>query len=136
MPNLLPLDKQLMKDWIAALRSGKYKQGYHQLHISFAGIPQDEFCCLGVLCEIAVEKKMLIRSSREHYTDAQTNDKLFTDLAGFKEKIGLPDGIEEYLVRLNDGQRDHSGHDIEATRKTFNEIADYIEKEILRGENN
>ena len=36
------------KRWIAALRSGKYKQGTAQLRNS-----KDEFCCLGVLADIS-----------------------------------------------------------------------------------
>lgn len=38
-----PKIKQL---WIDALRSGKYKQGSGQLRDG------DEYCCLGVLCEV------------------------------------------------------------------------------------
>jgi hypothetical protein len=37
--------------WIERLRSGKYKQGIETLH----NPKNDRFCCLGVLCEMAVE---------------------------------------------------------------------------------
>lgn len=40
------LPKGLKKRWVAALRSGKYKQGKGTL---LAG---GKYCCLGVLCEI------------------------------------------------------------------------------------
>jgi hypothetical protein len=33
--------------WLEALRSGKYKQGKHQLRSG------NKFCCLGVLCEVS-----------------------------------------------------------------------------------
>ena len=42
------MDKALMKKWIKALRSGKYKQGQRRLR-TFDG----KFCCLGVLCDIS-----------------------------------------------------------------------------------
>lgn len=43
--------KTLRQRWIEALRSGKYKQGKHALRRVYAG--SDEFCCLGVLCDVA-----------------------------------------------------------------------------------
>lgn len=39
--------------WVAALRSRKFKQGAHHLHRKFRG--EDEYCCLGVACHLAVE---------------------------------------------------------------------------------
>jgi hypothetical protein len=43
------MDPQIRARWVAALRSGKYEQTAGSLH--------DEcgFCCLGVLCELAVQ---------------------------------------------------------------------------------
>ncbi len=38
--------------WVAALRSGKYKQTKHVLK-SLNGVPS--YCCLGVACEVAIE---------------------------------------------------------------------------------
>jgi hypothetical protein len=35
------------KDWLAALRSGKYKQGKIRLRYG------DNYCCLGIACEVA-----------------------------------------------------------------------------------
>lgn len=39
--------------WLQALRSGKYEQGQGYLHTNKGG--EHQYCCLGVLCEIAVE---------------------------------------------------------------------------------
>lgn len=41
--------------WINALLSGKYKQGFSRLNKN-----NMEFCCLGVLCEVFVEKGVLV----------------------------------------------------------------------------
>lgn len=42
--------KQEVKDeWLAALRSGEYAQANGRLHVD------DGYCCLGVLCEVAVK---------------------------------------------------------------------------------
>lgn len=41
---------EIKKRWVEALRSGEYTQGRHTLKT-----PEDTYCCLGVLCEIAKE---------------------------------------------------------------------------------
>lgn len=40
------MDQNIKKQWVEALRSGKYKQGRCWLKYG------DEFCCLGVLCDL------------------------------------------------------------------------------------
>ena len=48
------MDSTIKARWLAALRSGDYTQGVDYLH----QIEEDKehtFCCLGVLCELAVE---------------------------------------------------------------------------------
>lgn len=43
--------KQQYRDvWVTALRNGEYKQGYDQLKSSC-----NEFCCLGVLADLAIK---------------------------------------------------------------------------------
>ncbi len=44
------VNKELVKKWVAALRSGDYKQGREQLRNG------DQFCCLGVACDIVKEQ--------------------------------------------------------------------------------
>lgn len=49
------MPKKIAKAWLAALRSGKYKQGQNRLHDKRSG----GMCCLGVLehvCEGMVER--------------------------------------------------------------------------------
>lgn len=41
------MNPRIKKKWVAALRSGLYKQGMHQLRNN-----KNEFCCLGVLCNL------------------------------------------------------------------------------------
>lgn len=38
--------------WIAALESGDYKQGKNALLQTFPGGGPDQYCCLGVACEV------------------------------------------------------------------------------------
>ena len=43
------MNPEVKTRWVAALRSGGYEQGKGYLSLN------GEFCCLGVLCELAVE---------------------------------------------------------------------------------
>lgn len=43
------MPKQLLADWLAALRSGEYKKGCGLLHNEIT----NQYCCLGVLAAVA-----------------------------------------------------------------------------------
>lgn len=47
--------------WIEALRSGEYSQGRRALHISTGERNTEEFCCLGVLCDLAYQAGVVSR---------------------------------------------------------------------------
>jgi hypothetical protein len=44
------MNPTVKKQWLEALRSGKYQQGNGRLRSSRDGV--DRFCCLGVLCDL------------------------------------------------------------------------------------
>lgn len=45
------MDPTIKAQWVEALRSGEYKQGKSKLHL----VEENTYCCLGVLCELAVK---------------------------------------------------------------------------------
>lgn len=45
------MDAEIKKRWVEALRSGEYSQGKGALRAQSA----DSYCCLGVLCDLAVK---------------------------------------------------------------------------------
>lgn len=51
------MNRQIRDRWIAALRSGQYEQGQGALNDG------GRFCCLGVLCELAVADGVLARKT-------------------------------------------------------------------------
>lgn len=56
------MDQDVKKRWINALRSGEYTKGRHALRQgSKVGVAdgQQYFCCLGVLCDLAVKDKVV-----------------------------------------------------------------------------
>lgn len=71
-----------LKEWVAALRGGAYKQGMN--HLCFDG----KYCCLGVLCEITKVKGA-------YYTDGNA----FRYFYGRKDTISKENPYYQYLGR-------------------------------------
>lgn len=44
------MNEEVKVKWVAALRSGEYQQGQDSLRTYYLGVEQ--FCCLGVLCDL------------------------------------------------------------------------------------
>jgi len=102
------------KQWVDALRSGKYQQG--------RGLLRDgnKFCCLGVACDISGLGAWV---TYRRYTD-------FVVRGGHTEQIELPDEVMEWLgVQHNDVMMNNetSLSKINDDGTSFNEIADIIE---------
>lgn len=49
------MNQDVLKKWVAELRSGKYKQGEGHLGMTDED-GEEHFCCLGVLCELALDE--------------------------------------------------------------------------------
>lgn len=105
------MDQAIKKKWVKALRSGEYRQG--------SGVLKDgrKFCCLGVLCDIqgADWKKV------EDAVGCLETDRLPRQL-----NAGLRQTQRQKLARMNDGDDEATG----LRRHRFNEIADYIQKNL------
>ncbi len=102
--------------WTTALRSGKYPQGIGRLNSN------NRFCCLGVLCELAVEAKVC---EKEEYRSAYATysghggllPKSVEEWAGLTASTPTIDEVT--LTYYND-----------SLKFTFNQIADLIEKHL------
>lgn len=88
----LPLD--LKEKWVAALRSGKYKQGELRLrHKSDRDGEPDRFCCLGVLCDVSPDLVGL-----QEYFDVRPAYKYFAlDDTADQNAAGLPEVLSRYF---------------------------------------
>lgn len=113
--------KELGQRWVAALRSGKFRQGKRALREG------DTYCCLGVLCELAVADGA-IRAEREangaYYYDGSSGlpSSATASWAGMRTNDGSH--LEELRI---EGESLASRNDRGAT---FAEIADIIERNI------
>jgi hypothetical protein len=118
--------------WIEKLRSGEYPQTKNHL--------QDEkgFCCLGVLCEIAVEDGVIQSWTKDSGTTVYGN-KYDSDTS----TTTLPDSVMEWagLVDHNptvfapeDTPKDLSGRttlaDLNDSGSNFDTISKYIEEQF------
>lgn len=117
------MKKEIADLWVAALRSGEYTQGQHRLETIDAD--GSRFCCLGVLCQLAIANGVEVIREVELNADLDERasyngvyavpDETVIEWAGMKTRNPSFDGANN-LVDLND-----SG-------KTFEEIADVIEQ--------
>jgi len=114
------VNKDVKRQWVAALRSGEYEQGQGALEW------HNRFCCLGVLCDLAVKAGVAVRKNLEleagisfadpdHPADNSTGNppQVVMKWAGLDE-LGGGD-----LIHMNDVQK-----------LSFKEIANRIEEEL------
>lgn len=102
------MDAVLKANWVAALRSGEFKQGKRKLYR--AG--DDSYCCLGVFAKING------MSLKDNGVGTQTEEYL-----AIEQKIGCSHTTLVNLIHLNDGAYD-------GRARSFPEIADYIEENL------
>ena len=102
--------------WLAALRSGEYKQGVETLYTN-----DDKYCCLGVACRVA---KISTRNL-DHHTIPE-------DFKGVPKILrGMPIGntVVEHLTKLNDGYFGYLSNG-SIKKRTFKGIATWIDKNL------
>jgi hypothetical protein len=120
------MKEEIKAQWVAALRSGRYEQTQGRLQ------RDGSFCCMGVLCELAVEAGVIpspvfvppisggsevAAYGRSELTGSPPAE--VWDWSGF-EALGVVDELAMELMARND-ELDQS----------FEEIADYIESRFL-----
>lgn len=117
------MNKDVKALWLAALRSGEYKQGSGFLKIVGKNGAQDRFCCLGVLCELAVEAGVTNRL-REGYetTYGVPGD---TDTAVLPAHVRKWAGMDSKAGSYNSGNNSLTGDNDDGM--SFGAIADVIE---------
>ena len=121
------MNPEVKAKWLDALRGGTYQQGVGKLR------DYDEYCCLGVLCDIAVEEGAVpgarwTSEGEMAFIDAHGEADFSDDLPPrpVVDWAGLGDGnpsvwvddLSQTLAELND------------TGSSFEEIADLIEEQL------
>jgi len=116
------VNKEAIKKWIEALRSGQYKQGIYSLR-NHNDDEDDTFCCLGVACDLFAEEVggEWQRAGDDYKFQIVDNQHYGVSFmpSPMVEYLGLSDGfLNDKLSAMNDGEY------------SFEQIADEIEKEL------
>jgi hypothetical protein len=123
------MDQGKKAQWVAALRSGEYRQGRGHLKKNTDG--ENFYCCLGVLCEIALQDGLPLR---EHVggngaTFFNGDDSFLpSEIAQWAK---LPnDNPSTSLRTIENVEENATLSYLNDTGKSFLEIADIIEREF------
>ena len=122
------MNPEIKKAWVVALKSGDYQQGFGILH--YKENEQDKYCCLGVLCELAVGAGVIQAGRRyigyRHGVDyryiydysSTMLSSAIRDWAGLQSDTVVIANVKDHLANHNDAG------------KTFLEIATAIEEQL------
>ena len=151
------MKKNIMNKWVKALRSGKYKQCRDQLCIVSGTTGEESYCCLGVLTDLYLkERKRQKKGPNIKFFHIYTKEDMDHDLnyskwevdgevgclpAEVAEWAGFNTATDDYktgcfsngkdeidLVLLNDGGLDPTDVNKTTKPKSFEQIANVIEK--------
>lgn len=115
------MDQVIKEKWLTALRSGDFSQTTGVLE------HKGSFCCLGVLCSLAVEDGVIQRND--------SHEGIYYGTHGDESALVLPVGVMEWAnIDSNPLIVDEYGNtslaDLNDGGKTFEEIADFIEEQL------
>jgi hypothetical protein len=126
--------------WVTALRSGQYLQGTGVLHRRTEG--NDTYCCLGVLCEVAIKAGVELSTSahtgcRNDECTACRGNAIHT-YGGFDDFLppkivewaGLENGNPVTSEQFDDLVSPATLSYLNDNGKNFSEIADIIERDL------
>lgn len=120
---------EIAKIWTEALRSGKYEQCTSVLRST-----DNKFCCLGVLCELAVKEGVIeapVLLETYYIYDANSYGILpikVQEWAGMKNTNGWYDVKKDSKGNIIETTALYKHNDVD--RMNFNQIADIIEANV------
>lgn len=93
------MKSSIKKKWVAALRSGKYRQVEGNLKVVENG--RAKHCCLGVLCELYAEAHPDVKWTKDHTARLFLGKEEMPD-ARVRKWAGLDSRTAHTLARMND----------------------------------
>lgn len=111
------LNPNIKSKFIDALRSGRYKQGKEK-YVEFKFFQSNKFCAIGVYIDLFLQFKKM--TWQDLFDLTVTNEEKYYQivLEEIKEWGGI-DAANDTIILMND-----------VDNKTFEEIADFIEKNM------
>lgn len=102
---------EVKEKWVAALRSGEYQQAHGMLR----NVDENSFCCLGVLCDLAIKDGLKLRV--EDLTYEGDPDAIITYYDGISDI--LPDKVAKW-ANLSDSPEVRVSDETDAELGTYN----------------
>lgn len=88
------MKRDIAEQWAKALESGEYKQGLNYLHSEKDG--EHKFCCLGVLCELALKAGVKMKTRKVFKTEPATEYN--------RERFYIPGEVQAWAgMKYGDG---------------------------------
>lgn len=137
------MNQDIKQRWVSALRSGEFEQGTDNLRKG------DKFCCLGVLCELAVQDGVINppelswesteiygygKSEEQEYANTGELPEVVAKWAGLVDEDILDEFSDEPIADLDpyisfDGSS-KTLSELNDSGKTFIELAELIEEKL------
>lgn len=119
-------NKENIRKWVNALRSGEYRQTKGALKNDYG------HCCLGVLCEVAIQHGLALTQTRTETDEGNECVAFNGEWGTAPEEVVAWAGIEKSNPELLSDERAAELNDDRGF--SFGQIADLIEKKYLSGE--
>ena len=117
------MDAQLKEKWIAALESGEYKQG-----TGFLRSIKNEFCCLGVLCDVFQKETEKGEWQNGHFVYGESNNVFLPSYLASEISISS-NGLLKTSIECGDLRR-YNLAALNDTGMPFKEIAQVIREQF------
>lgn len=134
------MNSEVKAKWLEALRSGEYEQGEGYLDVLEADGTR-KFCCLGVLCDLAVKDGLEIEFTRtenggtgfygnagERYSESAFLPKAVQDWAGVDSEGSIPGDGVDITNKSGDEVTENALIAVNDSGVPFTKIADLIEE--------
>lgn len=114
------MDQEIHGQWVAALESGQYQQGKRVLRTS-----DDTYCCLGVLCDLAVKADLAKWENISGDWVIMPKNDTFETAYGADTATGLLPRFVREWAKLDDENPHVRTSSSERTLTQLNDVFDY-----------
>lgn len=115
------MNQEVKEKWVAALRSGEYEQGRGYLNRG------EQFCCLGVLCEVAITAGVDLPKARLDNGTTKYGGNHTVLPSAVRDWSDLPSLLGD-MVSISGKLEKLAGHNDDG--RSFVQIADAIETQL------
>jgi hypothetical protein len=120
---------QILKNWVSALKSGKYAQTKNYLGRNVDG--KDCFCSLGLLCEIMKVPKKCVAEGFYAYADTVLQSSLTALPIQVKQSLGLVGSGQFFPAQAWQGNMYYDIAGLNDAGMPFEKIAEVVQNRFI-----